>query len=109
MNYKEICEKYNGEVEIYTLLRNKKMSVKEHIFDFLVFALTPLPGIVEEADMISDLGAYYLVVGENEKKLVRVLGKELTERIITVDCSSRTFEVDGNRFRKVRRIHGKKL
>ena len=109
MNYKEICEKYSGAKEVYALMRNKKMSVKERIFDFLVFALTPLPGIVEEADMISDLGAYYLVVGENENKLVRVLGKELTEQVITADCSERTFEVDGNRFRKVRKINGKKL
>ena len=109
MKYKELTEKYSGAKEIYALRRNKQMSVKERIFDMLVFMLTPLPGIVEEADFISDLGSYYLVVGENENKLVRVQGKELTERVITADCSERTFVVDGNRFRKVREINGKKL
>lgn len=109
MNYKEICEKYSGAKEVYALMRNKKMSVKEHIFDALVFMLTPLPGIVEEADMLSDLGSYYLVTGEHENKLVRVQGKDLTEQVITVDCSGRNFVVDGNRFRKVRKLNGKKL
>lgn len=74
MNNKELIEKYSNSKEIYALMRRKKMSKKEIIFDCIVFMLTPLPGIVEAADFISDMGAYYLVVNDNSNKLVRVIG-----------------------------------
>lgn len=106
MNKNELIKKYSGAKTIYALMRNKKMSKKEIFFDWVVALFTPLPGVVHEADLVSDMGAYYLVMGDNGNKLVRVMGKDITEQEITVNCKKRTFIVDGNRFTKVGKLYG---
>lgn len=106
MNKNELIKKYSGAKEIHALMRRKKMSKMEIAFDWLVFLFTPLPGVVLDADFISDMGAYYLVMGDNGNKLVRVMGKDVTEQDITVNCKKRTFIVDGNRFTKVGKLYG---
>lgn len=106
MNNKEIIKRYSTAKEIYALMRKKKMSKKEMVFDWLIALFTPLPGVVDDADFISDMGAYYLVVGENTAKLVRVMGKDITEQEISVNNKKRKFLVNGNWFIKVAKLNG---
>lgn len=107
MNNKDIIKKYSGAKEIYALMRRKKMSKKEIAFDLFIAFVTPLPGIVHEADVVSDMGAYYyLIVGESTDKLVRVKGNDVTEQEISVDSKKKTFVVNGNKFTKVGKLYG---
>ena len=106
MNNKDIIKRYSDAKEIYALMRKKKLSKKEIVFDWIIALVTPLPGIVDDADFISDMGAYYLVVGENSNKLVRLMGKDITEQEISVNTNKRTFAFNGNRFTKVGKLHG---
>ena len=87
-------------------MRKKKLSKKEIVFDWLIALFTPLPGVVDDADFISDMGAYYLVVGKNTTKLVRVMGKDITEQEISVNTKKRTFTINGNWFAKVGKLYG---
>ncbi len=106
MNNKDIIKRYSDAKEIYALMRKKKLSKKEIVFDWIIALVTPLPGIVDDADFVSDMGAYYLVVGENSNKLVRLMGKDITEQEISVNTNKRTFAFNGNRFVKVGKLHG---
>lgn len=106
MNNKDIIKRYSGAKEIHALMRRKKMSKKEIVFDWIITLFTPLPGVVHDADFVSDMGAYYLVIGENTNKLVRVMGKDITEQEISVNTQKRTFVVNGNRFTKVGKLYG---
>lgn len=106
MNNKDIIKRYSDAKEIYALMRKKKLSKKEIVFDWIIALFTPLPGIVDDADFVSDMGAYYLVVGENSNKLVRVMGKDITEQVISENIKKRTFVFNGNWFMKVGKLHG---
>lgn len=113
MKYKEIenivIKKYSNAKEIYVLQRNRNMSKKECVFDWLLALFTPIPGIVEEADMVSDLGTYFLVIKKNQCLLVRAEKKEITEKDITSISPSlegRKFVVEKNCFKKVKKIYG---
>lgn len=113
MKFKEqenrVIKKYSNAKEIYLLQRNKQMSKKEYLFDWLVALFTPLPGIVEEADGVSDLGIYYLVMYEKKYLLVRSGRKGITEKDITNICNpseSKKFIVEGNCFKKGRKVYG---
>lgn len=104
-----VIKKYCHAKEIYLLRRTKKMTKKEIFFDWMVALFTPLPGIVEEADLVSDMGCYFLVKKESRYLLVRADKKEITERDITGLASSfeeKKFVVENNRFIKVKKIYG---
>lgn len=101
MKDKELVAKYEGASAIYALQRIKKLSKKEKAFDWAVALLTPFPGILEEADTLADLGAYFLVKKENEDILVRVQGENVAEEIITGKMekkSDKIFVYDGNQY-----------
>lgn len=113
MKWKElenaVIQKYSNAKEIYLLQRNRQMSKKEYVFDFLVALLTPAPGIVEDADLVSDLAPYYLVVKEKQYLLVRAGRKEMTEKDITnlyETTQGKKFVVENNRFKKVKKVYG---
>ncbi|MEE1057171.1 MAG: hypothetical protein UH239_07990 [Acutalibacteraceae bacterium] len=106
MNKNDIIKKYSGAKEIHAVMRNKKMRKKEIIFDWIIALVTPLPGIVEDVDFVSDMGTYYLIINDNTNKLVRVTGNDVTEQEISVNCKKRTFVVNGNWFTKVGKIYG---
>ncbi len=106
MNNKDIIKRYSDAKEIYALMRKKKLSKKEIVFDWIIALFTSLPGIVDDADFVSDMGAYYLVMGENSNKLVRVMGKDITEQVISVNTNKRTFAFNGNWFMKVGKLNG---
>lgn len=107
MKDEELVEKYKGATAIYSLMRNKKMSKKEKAFDWAVALLSPLPGIVEEADMVADMGAYFLVKKDGEELLVRVEGMEISEENITGKFekkSDKIFIYDGNQYAAVKEL-----
>lgn len=104
-----VIKKYSNAKEIYALLRSRKMSKKECLFDWLVALFSPVAGIVEEADAVADLGTYFLVIRENKKLLVRVGRREITEKDITNSCKDfqgKKFVVEKNQFKKVRKVYG---
>lgn len=108
-NENAVIKKYSNAKAIYVLQRNRRMSKKEHVFDWLVALFTPVPGIVEEADLVADLGTYYLVVKENQYLLVRAGKEEITEKDITNSYASskgNKFVVENNSFKKVKKIYG---
>lgn len=113
MKYKEleqaVIQKYSDAKEIYLLQRNRRMNKKEHIIDFLVTMFTPASGIIEPADLLSDLGTYFLVVREKTYLLVRGEKQELAEQDITkLDGSfdEKKFVVEKNQFKKVKKVYG---
>ena len=66
MKQEELVAKYEGAVVIYALQRKNKMTNKEKAFDWAVALLSPLPGIVEEADQVADMGSDILEAIKND-------------------------------------------
>ncbi len=59
--------KYGGADAIYPLIRTKKMSRAEWLTDFIAG-----PGIIQAADYLNELSAYYLVETGSKQLLVKV-------------------------------------
>lgn len=106
MRKNDIIRRYSDAKEIYVLVRRKKMNKFEIIIDWIVALFTPLWGIVDDADTISDPGDYFLVVFDNTNKLVRVWRKDITEQELCVKCDGKKFVVNGNYFIKGKKIYG---
>ena len=102
----DIFARYSDAAEIWLLSRSKKMTAKEHIFDAAVALLSPLPGIVQEADCFADMGGYILVVKQDIQLLVRMEKNEFEEQDVTGQCGGKRFTVGQNRFQRVRKIYG---
>ncbi len=101
MNEKELMAKYEGATAIYALQRRKKMSKKEAVFDFFVSLFTDMPGIIEEADGLADMGAYYWVQKDGKDLLVRVGKETVEEEDMTGKLKKKkekTFVYDGNKY-----------
>ena len=60
-------DKYADADAIYPLIRSKKMSKAEWLADFIV-----APGIIQVADYMNDMSAYYLVEIGDKQMLVKV-------------------------------------
>jgi len=93
LRYEDIVAKYEGANAIYALQRKKKLSGKEKAFDWAVALLSPLPGIVEEADKVADMGSYFLVETNGEQTLVRVSGEETAEEVVTGKITKKSDKV----------------
>lgn len=93
LRYEDIVAKYEGANAIYALQRKKKLSGKEKVFDWAVVLLSPLPGIVEQSDMVADMGAYFLVDKNGEQTLVRVSGEDIAEEVITGKLTKKSDKV----------------
>lgn len=107
MKDSELIARYEGAKAIYSLTRKKIMSKKEKAFDWGVALFSPFPGVVDEADKLSDLGAYFLVVNDDGELLVRVEGMELSEVNITgkyTAKSDKKLVYNGNSFTKVKNL-----
>ncbi|MGN0632930.1 MAG: hypothetical protein ACI4JW_03590 [Oscillospiraceae bacterium] len=102
----EIIARYSDAEEIWTLMRSKKLTAKEHILDTAVALLSPLPGIVNEADAFADMGTYILVVKQDAQLLVRIEKGEFEEQDVTGQCEGKKFTVGQNKFLKVKNING---
>ena len=97
----ELITKYEGATAIYALQRRKKLSKKEKVFDWAVALFSPLPGIVDEADMVADVGAYFWVQNASKDILVRVENGEVVEEDMTGKVNKKNDKVilyDGNQY-----------
>lgn len=73
--------KFSGADAIYPLIRRKKMRLAEWVADFLV-----APGMIQGADYLNDMSAYYLVETGSRQLLVKVssdfiMSSELANRV----------------------------
>ncbi|MGI6612135.1 MAG: helix-turn-helix domain-containing protein [Candidatus Nanosyncoccaceae bacterium] len=90
-----VRERFGAEYTIYPLIRSKKMTIGEHILDFLI-----QPGTIELADGFSDMSQYFLI----ERNEVQFLVNVTKEKLIVSELSKR-FEgsrmvIGNNRFRR---------
>lgn len=87
-------EYYPDPWEVYSLVREKKMSKLEAIFDFIIGA-----GAVDLADALNDMSPFYLVVKDNLKMLVNI--KEWTLRVYELpsDTNIKKFVYGKNKFK----------
>lgn len=87
-------EYYPDPWEVYSLVREKKMSKLEAIFDFIIGA-----GTVDLADALNDMSPFYLVVKDNLKMLVNI--KEWTLRVYELpsDTNIKKFVYGKNKFK----------
>lgn len=106
MKNEKIIEKYKEAKEIYILQRSKKLNGKEKAFDWLIALISPLPGVVSEADMVADLGSYYLAVMSDCNLLVRAEKEEITDCVVEPEEIGKKFVVNNNCFKKVMKIYG---
>ncbi len=104
----KVIEKYVDAESIYILQRSKKMKTKHYVLDFFVALFTPLAGIMQEADIVADMGTYYLVNKDKKNLLVRVDNKEIAEKDITglCDFNAKQFVLDGNKYVKAWKVNG---
>lgn len=87
-------EYYSAPWEVYSLIRDKKMSKLEATFDFLIGT-----GTVGLADALNDLSPFYLVIKDNLKMLVNI--KDWTLRVYELpsDTNVKKFAYGKNKFK----------
>lgn len=93
-----VLENYPNAQSIRELYRQKKMTNKEKVVDFLL-----LPGMHEVQDHWRNPSKYYLVGEKGVSYLVNVTHNELLTRRLDIDVSGKFFEFDDDRFMKTRR------
>lgn len=101
-------DKYNGKIssyslvlkeyypepwEVYSLIREKKMSKLESTFDFVIGA-----GTVGLADTLNDLSPFYLVIKGNLKMLVNIKDWTLKVYELPSDTNIKKFVYGKNKF-----------
>ncbi|MBR1597746.1 MAG: hypothetical protein IJ661_02400 [Lachnospiraceae bacterium] len=87
--------KYKDADAIYPLLRSKKMNKAEWITDFLV-----QPGIIQGADYLNDMSAYYLVETGDKQLLVKVSDDFIITSEIANRVNPKKFELGKYIFKK---------
>ncbi len=70
-----VKSKFPNATVIYPLIRRKKLSALENLVDFIA-----QPGVLQVADSLNDLSAYYLVELENRQLLVNVTNDFIESR-----------------------------
>ncbi|MDU5333455.1 helix-turn-helix transcriptional regulator [Enterococcus sp.] len=93
-----VLENYPNAQVIRELYRQKKMTNKEKMVDFLL-----IPGLHEVEDHWRDPSRYYLVEEKGINYLVNVTKSELLTRRLDIDISEKFFEFADDRFMKTRR------
>lgn len=93
-----VLENYPNAQAIRELYRQKKMTNKEKMVDFLL-----IPGIHEVQDHWRDPSRYYLIEEKGINYLVNVTKSELLTRRLDMDISEKFFEFADDRFMKTRR------
>lgn len=93
-----VLENYPNAQAICELYRQKKMTNKEKMVDFLL-----IPGIHEVQDHWRNPSKYYLVEEKGINYLVNVTHNELLTRRLDIDVSGKFFEYDDNKFTKTHR------
>lgn len=93
-----VLENYPNAQSIRELYRQKKMTNKEKVVDFLV-----IPGLHEVQDHWRDPSRYYIIEEKGINYLVNVTKSELLIRRLDIDLSEKFFEFADDRFMKTRR------
>lgn len=93
-----VLENYPNAQSIRELYRQKKMTNKEKVVDFLL-----LPGMHEVQDHWRNPSKYCLVGEKGISYLVNVTHNELLTRRLDIDVSGKFFEFADDRFMKTRR------
>lgn len=94
-SYSIILKEYYPEPwEVYSLIRDKKMSKLEATFDFIIGA-----GTVGLADALNDLSPFYLVVKDNLKMLVNIKDWILRVYELPSDTNVKKFVYGKNKFK----------
>ena len=99
MQQKELFNKYPKAERIFLLKRSKIHSRGAKIFDVIIGMFTPAASVIDDADKLSDLSSYFLVEMKERSLLVRI-EKGTVDEIASVEVEGKTFEYDGNRFKK---------
>ncbi len=97
-SYDKIIEKYfPAPWEVYSLVRERRLSRLENVFDFLVGA-----GTLELADSLRDLSPWLLAKNGERKMLVNIKDWVLTATPIPSDINEDKFVYDKNKFIKIK-------
>jgi transcriptional regulator with XRE-family HTH domain len=87
--------KYPKATIIYPLIRFKKMSFIENIIDFIV-----QPGVLQVADSLNNMSAYYLVELEQNQLLVNVTKEFIESRELNCKFTEKKMVIGNNVFKK---------
>ena len=90
-----VLAKFPNADAIYPLIRQKKMSKKEAILDFIV-----QPGMVQVLDYFNNTDGYYLVVQGGRQYLVRVSKDFITTSQLAQHVDTKEFTIDNNVFKR---------
>lgn len=90
-----VAAKYPQAVAIYPLIRQKKMNKKEWILDFIV-----APGVLNVADSLNDMSAYYLVEFDDKQLFVNVTKEFIISRELSKRITEKKFVIGQNKFTK---------
>ena len=90
-----VLVKFPNADAIYPLIRQKKMSKKEAILDFIV-----QPGMVQVLDYFNNTDGYYLVVQGEKQYLVRVSKDFITTAQLAQHVDTKMFTIDNNIFKR---------
>lgn len=87
--------KFSGADAIYPLIRRKKMRLAEWLVDFFV-----APGMIQGADYLNDMSAYYLVETGGRQLLVKVSSDFIMSRELAKRVDPKKFDFGNYTFRK---------
>lgn len=91
-----VLEKYNNAVQIYPLVRSRKLTVIEWIADFEVGA-----GVFNAVDSMQDMTSYYLVQLEQGQLLVNVTKEFIISTQMQKAVDGKKFVIGRNQFKKM--------
>ncbi|MBQ8949646.1 MAG: helix-turn-helix domain-containing protein [Eubacterium sp.] len=90
-----VLAKFPNADAVYPLIRQKKMSKKEDLLDFIV-----LPGVVQMLDYMNNSDGYYLVEQGGRQYLVRVSKDFITTTELAQHVDTKKFTIDNNVFKR---------
>lgn len=88
--------KYPQATMIYPLIRLKKLSLVENIVDFIV-----QPGVLQLANSLNNMSAYYLVELEQKQLLVNVTKEFIESRELSCKFTEKKRIIGNNLFKKI--------
>lgn len=86
--------KHSDASAIYALLRTKKLSMAEHVIDFIAGA-----GVVDVLDAVSDMTCYYLAEKNGKQYLVNVDKEFITTKELAQKVNPKKFVIGNMLFR----------
>ena len=90
-----VLAKFPNADAVYPLIRQKKMSKKEALLDFIV-----QPGVVQMIDYMNNSDGYYLVEQGGRQYLVRVSKDFITTTELAQHVDTKKFTIDNNVFKR---------